>query len=62
MGSENTPVRTPEEDKKWKQGLGAVIKQLRNTNMGKDVGAIAASIAQYRRDFVGDQTKIIKLD
>jgi hypothetical protein len=37
------------------------VKQLRNSNQGSDVNAVAARIAQYRRDFVGAPDQIINL-
>ncbi|OTA27663.1 hypothetical protein BTJ68_11340 [Hortaea werneckii EXF-2000] len=42
LGTNRTPTRNPDEDRKWKEGLGSVIKQLRTTNQGKDANAIAA--------------------
>jgi len=62
MGTQNMPVKTAEEEKIWKDGLGAVIKQLRSTNVGKDVSAIAQRIAEYRREFMGDPSKVLHLD
>jgi hypothetical protein len=37
------------------------VKQLRVSNQGSDVDAIAAHIAQYRRDFVGRPDQILNL-
>ncbi|KAF2764228.1 hypothetical protein EJ03DRAFT_282475, partial [Teratosphaeria nubilosa] len=47
------------EEKRWKEGLTAVIKQLRNTNDGRDVEKIAARIVAFRRSFVGDPSKVL---
>lgn len=38
-----------------------MVKQLRTTDLGKDANAIAARIAEFRRDFVGDPTKTLNL-
>jgi len=46
---------------RWNNGLSEVVKQLRNTNQGTDVNAIAARIAQYRREFVGAPDQILNL-
>ena len=62
MGTGHIPAQTPEDAKKWRDGLGTVIRQLRETNRGRDVGAIAQSIADYRREFLGDPTKILSLE
>ena len=59
MGTKHIPANTPDEFKRWNEGLGQVVRELRNTNLGKDANAIAARIAQFRRDFVGDPTKIL---
>ncbi len=61
MGTKNVPARTPEEHKKWKEGLAAVIKELRAGNASRDANNIAKRIAQYRRDFIGDATKVVNL-
>lgn len=61
MGTKDVPARNPDELKKWNEGLGAVVRELRNTNLGKDADAIAARIAEFRREFVGDPTKILNL-
>ncbi|KAF1822392.1 uncharacterized protein K489DRAFT_321163, partial [Dissoconium aciculare CBS 342.82] len=62
LSTHHSPATSPEEDKRWKAGLGELIKELKMTNLGKqDVGAIAERIAQYRRDFVADPTKTLHL-
>merc|ERR1712070_1106840 len=61
LGTNRTPTRNPDEDRKWKEGLGSVIKQLRTTNQGKDANAIAAKIAEFRREFIGDDSKVLNL-
>lgn len=62
LGTESIPAYTVEEKQKWRDGLSEVIQELRNTDMGQDAIAIASRIAEYRRQFVGDPTKILNLD
>ncbi|GIZ45655.1 hypothetical protein CKM354_000881200 [Cercospora kikuchii] len=62
MGTERTPARNPEEDKRWKEGLSNLIRELRTTNIGRDAGLIAQRIAEYRRSFVNDPTRVVLLD
>jgi hypothetical protein len=38
------------------------VKQLRMSNQGTDVNAIAARIAQYRRDFIGIPYQVLNLN
>jgi hypothetical protein len=38
------------------------VKQLRMSNQGTDVNAIAARIAQYRRDFIGTPDQVLNLN
>lgn len=38
-----------------------LVVQLRSTGQAKDVNAIAARIAQFRRDFVGAPDKVLNL-
>lgn len=54
-------MKTDEDAKKWREGLGAVVKQLKSTSIGRDAGAIAARIAEFRRDFVGDASSVLNL-
>lgn len=61
MGTKNVPAHSPEDQKRWNEGLGAVIKGLRTTSLGRDAGAIAAKIAEFRREFVADPTKVLNL-
>lgn len=61
LGTNRTPTSNPDEERKWKEGLGSVIKQLRTTNQGKDANAIAAKIAEFRREFIGDDSKVLNL-
>ncbi|EME84409.1 uncharacterized protein MYCFIDRAFT_214726 [Pseudocercospora fijiensis CIRAD86] len=56
--SEHTPARTPAEEKRWKNGLALLVKQLRASNV-KDVAAIAHRIAEYRRAFREDPTRVL---
>ncbi|KAM3417105.1 hypothetical protein BST61_g8681 [Cercospora zeina] len=62
MGTERTPARNAEEDKRWKEGLSLLIRELRTTNIGRDAGLIAQRIAEYRRSFVNDPTRVVLLD
>lgn len=62
MGTQKTPVRSDEEDVRWKDGLNGVFQELRSSKQGKDASAIARRITQYRREFRGDDTKVLLLD
>lgn len=63
MGTQRTPARGPEQDKRWKQGLNDLIKELRTSGtIGKDAGLIAQRIAEYRRAFVNDPTRVVMFD
>ena len=62
MGTKNVPAHNAEEQKRWNEGLVAVVKQLKATNLGKDAGAIAARIAEFRREFVGDPSRVLNLE
>ncbi|KAI5362534.1 putative zinc-finger domain-containing protein [Septoria linicola] len=62
MGTERTPARNPEEDQRWKEGLQNLVRELRTTNFGRDAGLIAQRIAEYRRSFVNDPTRVVLLD
>lgn len=61
MGTMNVPAYDNLAKQRWNEGLGAVIKQLRTTNIGRDAGAIANKIAEFRREFVGDPVKVLNL-
>ena len=61
MGTQNVPAHTENEKGRWNEGLGAVVKQLKTTDIGKDAVAIAGRIAQFRREFVGDPSKVLNL-
>ena len=41
--------------------MAAVIQQLRAANKGGDVNAIAAAISLFRKEFVGDATRVLNL-
>jgi hypothetical protein len=62
LGTRNPLWKTEEERVRWSNGLSETIKQLRDSNQGTDVNAIAARIAQYRRDFVGNPDQILNLN
>jgi hypothetical protein len=61
MGTRNAPWKTEEEKKRWSDGLTDVVRHLRASNQG-DFNAIAAHIAQYRRDFVDHPDQILNLN
>lgn len=61
MGTQDIPVSGEADRKKWNEGLAAVVRELRGSNLTKDADAIASRIARFRRDFVGDPTRILKL-
>lgn len=61
MGTKDIPTHDPGELKRWNDGLSAVVRGLRNTNIGKDADAIAARIAEFRRAFIGDPSKVLNL-
>jgi hypothetical protein len=63
LSTNHSPAKNPEDEKRWKAGLGELIKELKTTNLGKqDVGIIAQRIAQYRREFIADPTSTLRLD
>jgi hypothetical protein len=62
LGTHNAPWTTEEEKIRWTEGLTNVVRHLRVSNQGSDVNAIAAHIAQYRRDFVGRPDQILNLN
>ena len=59
LGTEN-PGKTDEEKQKWNVGLKELIKNLRNQKVA-DSDIVAASIAEYRRKFRGDDYAILNL-
>lgn len=63
IGTRKIPAKGQEEEKKWRDGLTAVVHELRSTNRGKDVAVIAQRIAEFRREFRGgDPSKTLLLD
>lgn len=62
MGTRNAPWKTEEEKTRWKDGLADLVKNLRASKQGTDLNVIAAHIAQYRRDFVGQPDQILNLN
>jgi hypothetical protein len=64
LGTDCCPAKDAEEEKQWRDGLTALIKKLRagNSDEAKDANKIAARIAEYRREFMGDPTKILHLN
>ena len=62
MGADEIPAKSPADIQKWKDGLGALIQQIRQSNQGRDVEAITKRIAEYRREFLGDPSKTLLLD
>lgn len=61
LGMAHPPVTNEEERQRWKEGLGALIRQLRLDKTGSDVNVIAARICDYRRRFLGDDSQIVYL-
>lgn len=63
IGTVKTPARDPEQKQRWNQGLSSLIRELRtNPAVGRDAGLIAQRIAEYRRTFVEDPTRIVLFD
>lgn len=63
IGTVKTPARDPEQKQRWNQGLSNLIRELRtNPAVGRDAGLIAQRIAEYRRTFVEDPTRIVLFD
>lgn len=63
MGTVKTPARDPEQKKKWNEGLGKLISELRlDPAVGRDAGLIAQRIAEYRRTFIEDPTRVVLID
>lgn len=59
LGTAN-PGKTQEEKQLWNDGLRSVLKDLRQKNI-KDPNGIAREIAQYRRQFLNDDTRVVNL-
>ncbi|KAJ4356673.1 uncharacterized protein N0V89_004709 [Didymosphaeria variabile] len=59
LGTAN-PGKTPEERQRWNDGLRGVLKDLRQKNT-KDPNGIAIEIANYRRQFLQDDTRVVNL-
>ncbi len=59
LGTEN-PGKTDEEKGKWNVGLRELIKNLRSQKVS-DSDIVAASIADYRRKFRGDDSAVLNL-
>lgn len=63
IGTVKTPARDPEQKARWNQGLSSLINELRtNPAVGRDAGLIAQRIAEYRRTFVEDPTRVVLFD
>lgn len=62
MGADQIPAKLPQDVRKWKAGLSALISKIRDENKASDVATISSRIAEYRREFVGDPTKTLLLD
>ena len=58
---ERLPVQDEAGEKIWKDNLSLIIKQMRATNATRDANAIAIRIADFRREFLGDATKVLNL-
>ncbi|KAK4561320.1 hypothetical protein LTR86_004637 [Recurvomyces mirabilis] len=61
LGTHRTPTTNIEDKQRWNKGLGDLVAYLRTTPASKDANAIATNIAQYRRDFVGDESRVLFL-
>ena len=59
LGTSN-PCRTPEEQSQWTEGLRAVLRDLRQ-NHANNLDVVATEIANYRRRFVNDASKILNI-
>ncbi|KAF2084856.1 hypothetical protein K490DRAFT_68268 [Saccharata proteae CBS 121410] len=56
------PMDTPELDARYRQGLRQVLKELKREKHVKDVEVVASAIAEYRRQFLGDPTRVLVLN
>ena len=61
LGTHNAPTHGPADQKRWNEGLGTVIKELRKANVNRDLNAIATAISAFRKEFIGDSTKVLNL-
>lgn len=59
MGATN-PGRSSEEKSKWNAGLRTLLMQLGAAGT-RDASTMAAAIAEYRRTFLADPTKVLNL-
>ncbi|KAF1973760.1 hypothetical protein BU23DRAFT_123632 [Bimuria novae-zelandiae CBS 107.79] len=59
LGTAN-PGKTAEERLRWNDGLRSVLKNMRQRNM-RDPNGIAIEIANYRRQFLQDDTRVVNL-
>ncbi|KAF2758921.1 hypothetical protein EJ05DRAFT_326466 [Pseudovirgaria hyperparasitica] len=59
LGTTN-PGRTDEEQSEWKEGLKGVLKTLKQSKT-HELNLIVNAIANYRRDFLKDPTRILNL-
>lgn len=59
LGTTN-PGRTDEERSQWAEGLKGILKELRQKNV-KDPNVVAIEIANYRRRFLKDPTKVLNI-
>ncbi|GAB7359718.1 hypothetical protein MBLNU230_g6893t1 [Neophaeotheca triangularis] len=58
----SAPLPPGADRREWADGLNQVIKELRGTKGKLDASDIMKRIVQYRRDFVGDKTKVLNLE
>lgn len=59
LGTAN-PGKTAEEKVHWATGLRDVLKELREKNT-KDPDVVAAAIADYRRAFLRDPSRVLNI-
>ena len=57
------PTNDPQAQLAWRKGLTELIQNLRSQNIPSDrsSSAIAAKIVEYRRQFLGDPSKVLNL-
>lgn len=60
MGTKHIPAHSKDDIARWNAGLQEIIKSLKASDV-RDAPTIAARIAQYRREFVGDPTRVISM-
>lgn len=62
MGTKDSPAHDPDEQKRWNEGLNALVEHLRTTDYARDARRVAAKLAEFRRDFIADPSKVLDLE